>query len=296
MEEITNLSGVFSLATLQKPIYLIIVALIAVGYLLKTLPFVSNRYIPAILGLLSLIVTPIMVDYAADTANHVTRLQAIVGGLLLGAVYWLIAWLLHNKVLKFLQAKLGVDDDTIPPGAAVIAAALGISVFLTGCIWDNSPVPVQNPDGSTTTIQAWVAADHKNDITYAAQRALSAALITLKVTLPADKYTEVVGYIENGVKGLYTITATKKDGSIISANDLVAWLQKFGLDDKTSAEVKKYYGYFTGAAGYIWNFFIDLINKVTSKDLAAKNAVDTLNYSATGFYYALGLTPATTTQ
>ena len=88
---------------LADTINLTIVALMCLGYLLKYTEQVRNQFIPLVLWGVAITVTP----YMLALTPGMTYSHAIVEGFLRGTVYTVIAWTLHNKLLKkYLDPKL----------------------------------------------------------------------------------------------------------------------------------------------------------------------------------------------
>lgn len=90
---------------------LVVVACIAVGYLLKIWPGFENRWIPPAVVCAGVFFFTMTAERTADPVR-VWLFKNIIFGLVCGA----LAWLIHNKVLKQLEARFGWFADNPDAG------------------------------------------------------------------------------------------------------------------------------------------------------------------------------------
>lgn len=94
-------------ALLGAPVgVLVFVVCIAVGYVAKWMPFVNNRFIPTIVVSVGVVLCPAISEYQPGQLR-----VAVVKNMAFGLVFACSAWLLHNKVLKRVEEKLGLFQD-----------------------------------------------------------------------------------------------------------------------------------------------------------------------------------------
>lgn len=81
----------------MSPELLVIVAILIVGFVLKLVKSFPNEYIPAVGSLMGASLYPFVADVAkVDYQVRLPWLRQI----LIGLALWLVAWVLHEKVLK----------------------------------------------------------------------------------------------------------------------------------------------------------------------------------------------------
>lgn len=84
---------------------------IVTGYVLKCLKKFPNEAIPVIVILMGGVLYPLIAD-----ANNTWTLRVwIVRNAGIGLVFGLVAWLIHNQILKRIESKLGLFTD--PPSS-----------------------------------------------------------------------------------------------------------------------------------------------------------------------------------
>lgn len=81
---------------------LVVFACIAIGYVLKLWPGFENRWIPPTVVCTGIFLFTMTAERTADPVR-VWLFKNIIFGVITGA----LAWLIHNKVLKKLEAKFG---------------------------------------------------------------------------------------------------------------------------------------------------------------------------------------------
>lgn len=81
---------------------LVMAAVIAVGYVVKLIPFVSNKYIPLVCCAFGTIFLPLLSDPKTQMPG---RPHPYISFALLGFVLSLVSWLFHGVILKPLEAK-----------------------------------------------------------------------------------------------------------------------------------------------------------------------------------------------
>ena len=89
-----------------------IACLIALGYALKYIPWVSNRFIPAILLVVSIACYPLI---AENSHAPYTMRYPLVRQMMIGVVLWFIAWALHGLVIKRVVAYIKQRMDKFLP-------------------------------------------------------------------------------------------------------------------------------------------------------------------------------------
>lgn len=90
---------------------LVIVCLIAFGYVCKIAPFIPNRFIPLCVILGGAILNPILIS--TGEASHELR-HPLLGLALEGFLVGVAAWILHEKVIAKLLARFGLSDPPPP--------------------------------------------------------------------------------------------------------------------------------------------------------------------------------------
>lgn len=89
------------------PEMLLFVALIGLGYTLKLVPMVNNGVIPLINAAVAVVVYPMLRQPAS--APFWVR-SPVVYFMVVGFVIFVASWILHNKVLKIVEDRLGWFD------------------------------------------------------------------------------------------------------------------------------------------------------------------------------------------
>ncbi len=119
--ELTDITSIFTQVSSLQGIALLAAALVVFGYVLKGLPFIPNRTIPAIVILAGGIINPLLSPVGKvppDVGSPILHLalQGIIAGF--------VAWVFHNKLLsKWI-------DPALFKGPPVL---LGLAVLLAGC-------------------------------------------------------------------------------------------------------------------------------------------------------------------
>jgi len=92
---------------------LVLIVCIALGYALKLLPFVDNKWIPGAVLLAGMACFPLLSERPPGELLRVWLTKMIV----LGLVAACAAWFIHNQFLKRIEQKLGwfqQEGDTTP--------------------------------------------------------------------------------------------------------------------------------------------------------------------------------------
>lgn len=141
------------IANPSRPYFLIIAALIGLGYVIQQVEFIPNRFIPAVLFLVSVVVTPILTQLEAGIPGYVL----VTSGVLQGILYAGFAWLIHNRVIKALE-KWGRGSDGRTDARmllGILGACLGVcgwAVFTISCV--SHAGPPKPPDEATQSLVA----------------------------------------------------------------------------------------------------------------------------------------------
>jgi ribose/xylose/arabinose/galactoside ABC-type transport system permease subunit len=87
---------------------LLVVACLALGYVLKWLPWVENRFIPVLVVVAGMVMALLL----AERGDLPLRAW-VVRHLILGLVSGCVAWLVHNKLLKRIETKLFGEKENL---------------------------------------------------------------------------------------------------------------------------------------------------------------------------------------
>lgn len=91
-------------ALLGAPVgVLVLFACVALGYALKLLPFVDNKWIPLVVIVGGMTLFPMISERAAAEPWRVWLGKTTAFGMIVACA----AWLLHNRLLKLIEQKLG---------------------------------------------------------------------------------------------------------------------------------------------------------------------------------------------
>lgn len=97
----------FNDALMGAPVgVLVLLACIAFGYSIKLIPTIDNRWIPSAVIVAGMILFPMLSDRGAEPLR-IWMAKTITMGLVIAS----LAWLIHNKLLKRLEEKLGWFKD-----------------------------------------------------------------------------------------------------------------------------------------------------------------------------------------
>ncbi|MDR1305507.1 MAG: hypothetical protein LBK76_09835 [Verrucomicrobiales bacterium] len=249
MNEIVNIVELAN--TGSKPCWLIIGALIALGYILKYVvrDGGDNRAIPLILGAVSLLTTPLLVG-----AQQGYSLAGVVASVLLSLIYTAAAWMLHGLVIhrvekflaeKFLAEKFrdgssGDSGNGQWPQTPLTVLALALTLTLSGCATVNRPL-----DPTATVEQALPY------IKVGATLAMGAGL-KYGVSDPAQR--EAIANLSWSVShAVWTLT----DGQVPTVASLTTYLQSF--DYELQGEAANAYDAMIGAIAALYGgYYADL--------------------------------------
>lgn len=97
----------FNAALMGAPVgVLVLLACLALGYAVKLIPVIENRWIPSIVIVGGVLLFPML----SDRGGELLRIW-LAKTTAMGLVIASLAWLVHNKVLKRLEEKLGWFKD-----------------------------------------------------------------------------------------------------------------------------------------------------------------------------------------